>query len=760
MRRFAASLALSATFLAPAAIPSSVVYAQTRDLATAFGRSDAEKATDDEPLSDAQVLERLSRLYRYQSDILLAESRGDGQAVDALFDLAMADLGRLAAQEGIQTSAVGPRFREVYRSLVSSYERVYNVSPDDLSLQRGEVFDLRADIFAALNDAADRDNVQLEDVQLPRLRVAETEIPMTMHRLVENSLAYLLRSPERHLYGWLGRAETYFPMIERVLEEEGVPDELKYLAMIESGLNPRAASHAAAVGMWQFIRQTGGAYGLTVTDYVDDRMDPEKATRAAARHLRDLYTQYGNDWHLAIAGYNCSPRGVNRAINLARQRGVARPTFWDIYGDLPRETRNYVPMFIATAILASNPDALDQSQIRRGPRYEFDVVPVRGSLSIETVAAMAGTTEDVIRALNPSLRRNSLPAARTAFDLRLPIGTSRAFIAAAGGRSGGATEVAYTVRAGDTVTRIARQNGVSVADLRQRNGITGEVTVGQTLTLPMAAPVGRVEVAESGVRSVSFESRPRQRIAANTGGTTRPATTPRPAVTRPAPASRPAATPTTTLADRDASAETARVPVTAASTRSTRTAERTPARETTRERASTRVRYTVKRGDTMSSVAARYGVTVGQIRQWNGFSGSTLPLGRTISLYPDGDAPAVREERTSSSRRERATTHRVQRGETLAAIARETGVSMANLRTWNDLDRSGDIQAGQTLRLTAPARGTRTASARTPSTHTVRSGDNLTEIASRYGVTVGQLREWNDLRGSAIRPGQRLKVRG
>ena len=754
MRRFAATLALSATFLAPAAIPTSVVYAQTRDLATAFGRSDAEKASDDEPLTDAQVLERLSRLYRYQSDILLAESRADGQAVDALFDLAMADLGRLAAQEGILESNVGPRFREVYRSLVTSYERVYAVSPDDLSLQRGEVFDLRADIFAALNEAADRSNVQLEDVQLPTLRVTETTIPMPMHRLVENSVAYLLRSPERHLYGWLGRAETYFPMIERVLEEEGVPDELKYLAMIESGLNPRAASHAAAVGMWQFIRQTGGAYGLTVTDYVDDRMDPEKATRAAARHLRDLYEQYGQDWHLAIAGYNCSPRGVNRAINLARRRGVARPTFWDIYGDLPRETRNYVPMFIATAILASNPDALDQSQIRRGPRYEFDVVPVRGSLSIETVATMAGTTEDVIRALNPSLRRNSLPSARTAFDLRLPVGTSRAFIAAAGGRSGGSSEVAYTVRQGDTVTRIARQNGVSESDLRQRNGLSGDVAVGQTITLPMPAPVGRVEVAEANVRSVSFESRPRMRIAANTGGTTRPAPTTRPATTRPAPTTRPAATPTTPLADRDEAASTARVPVTSASSRST--AERAPSRETTRERASTRVSYRVKRGDTMSGLAERYGVSIGDIRRWNSLSGSTLPLGRTIHIYSDRE---VAEERASTrTAPRRATTHRVTRGETLAGIARETGVSMANLRTWNDLGRSGDIQAGQTLRLTAPAGSSR--AARTPSTHTVRTGDNLTEIATRYGVTVSQLRDWNNLRGSAIRPGQRLKVRG
>ncbi len=777
MRRLAVSVALTATFLAPALAPS-VIYAQPtrasnapapRDVADLFGRSDAEKVADEEPLTQAQILERLSRLYRYQSDILLAEARSDGQAVDALFDLAMADLGRLAAQEGIHTSPVGPRFREVYRSLVTEYEKVYNVSPDDLALQRGDVFDQRADIFAALNDAADRDNVQLEDVVLPRLRVTETTIPMPMHRLVENSIAYLLRSPERHLYGWLGRAETYFPMIERVLEEEGVPDELKYLAMIESGLNPRAASHASAVGMWQFIRQTGAAYDLQVDSYVDDRMDPEKATRAAARHLRDLYQQYGQDWHLAIAGYNCSPRGVNRAINLARQRGVARPTFWDIYGDLPRETRNYVPMFIAAAVVASNPDALDRSQIRSGPRYEYDLVPVRGSLSIETVAAMAGTTEDVIRALNPSLRRTTLPAARTHFPLRLPVGTSAAFLAASRGQSGGSTAIAYTVREGDTVTRIARQYGVSEADLRERNGITGEVNVGASLSLPMQAPVGRVDVAMNEVRSVSFDARPRMRIAAAGGAATpRPApraTTPRPAprVTTP----RPDPAPRTTLADRE---ETPSAPVTPVTTASTRPARERAAERTTerteraapaeRSRASTRVSYRVRRGDTISSIAERYGVTTGQVRQWNSLSGSSLNSGRTIYLYPEGGAPAAREERASTRRAERPTTHRVARGETLAEIARETGVSMANLRAWNDLDRSGDIQAGQSLRLTASGSSRSARAERAPATHTVRSGDNLTEIAARYNVTVSQLREWNSLRGGNIRPGQRLKVRG
>ncbi|HYE59193.1 MAG TPA: LysM peptidoglycan-binding domain-containing protein, partial [Rhodothermales bacterium] len=723
---------------------------------TPLGQSDAQKLAQEGPLTEAQILERLSRLYRYQSDILLAEARGDGEAVDALFELAMTELGRLASQEGIMESSVGGRFREVYRSVVVEYEKYYNVSPDDVAAERGDVFDLRADIFAALND--DERDPLLEDVQLPQLRqlqpVTGTTIGMPMNRLVESSIAYLMRTPERHLYNWVSRAETYFPMIEQIFAEEGVPDELKYLAMIESGLNPRAQSWAAAVGMWQFIRATGSAYGLRVDTYVDERMDPEKATRAAARHLRDLYEQYGQDWHLAIAGYNCSPRGVNRAINLAKARGVAQPTFWDIYQDLPRETRNYVPMFIAAAIVASNPQALDRSKITPGPAYAYDLIPVRGGLSLADVATMAGTTEDVIRAFNPSLRRNSLPTSREYFPLRLPQGSGETFLAAARGTSGGGTnEVTYTVKRGDTITRIARQYGVTEDALRARNG-NEPLAEGMTLYVPTEAPVGRVDVAMNEVRSVAFDARPRMRIAAGSSGTSRPlpprtTNSTRPASSRPAVATQP-----DRVTDEDRTPE---VPVTNVSSR----AERTTA--AARSRASSRVVYRVRRGDTMSELAERYDVTVGQIRQWNNLSGSTLPLGRTIYLYPDGGAPTT-ERVSSRTERRAAETHTVRRGETLASIARRYGVTVSNLRAWNGVGRNGHIEAGQRLKVSADGRtaSSRTSSraARAPQTHRVRSGENLTTIARQHDVSVRELMRWNNLRSANIRPGQRLKLRG
>lgn len=778
---------------------SSVRTTNTHAVQTASRPAPATLAEQDTTLSDSQVLERLSRLYRYQSDILTAQSRNDGQAVDGLFELAMADLSRLARQDGIRESAHGPRFNEIYRSLVTEYERYYHVSPDDLAVQRGDIFEIRAEVFAELNDALD--DPELADVVLPDLRpVSEATIPMTRHPLVEASIAYLLRSPERTVNGWINRAETYFPMIEQIFHEEGVPDELKYLAMIESGLNPRVASRAQAVGMWQFIRSTGEGYGLNVDTYVDERMDPEKATRAAARHLRDLYAQYGNDWHLAIAGYNCSPRCINRALSAARNRGVQNPTFWDIYQDLPRETRNYVPMFIAASLVVSNADQIDGiAAPTPGPRFEYDVVPVRGSLSLARVAEMAGTNEDVIRALNPSLRRAQLPATNNTFALRLPLGTGSRFQSAYLGLPGDETTVAetgYTVGSGETLTRIARQYGVSEQALRNRNNLpTGEAQPGMRLVIPVAA-TAVASASINGVQSVRYTARPRTRIATSTIGghpadrtvasrTPRPAPRPAPQPERTAETPRPSA-PVTTVSERDAEEarrEAARREADAARTREAARARETErvrqtelarTREAAPERASnTRTVYTVQNGDNLSEIAERHGVTMGQIRQWNRLSSSSVRRGQRLVIYgatrtPEAATPATTRPREASTTTTRTrTTHTVARGETLSEISQETGVSMADLRTWNDLPENGAVRSGQRLRLTAPAASTsrttrsttRTREAAQPTTHTVRSGDNLTTIARQYGLTVAELRRLNGMSDSNIRPGQRLKVK-
>lgn len=491
-------------------------------------------------LSTQDLARRIARLYSNQSALLVAEAEGDVAHYEDLLDATMQDLRQLALRPGVLDE---PRFRELYRSILTEYEQYHGPDPE-FTAERGGIYALRTDMFAALDHV---DEPLLEDVSLPSSVMAT--FPMEINRAVEAQLRFLLRKTG-HLRTVRQRAETYFPMIEQVLAEEGVPDEMKYLAVIESALNPRAHSWAGASGMWQFIPATGRHSGLTVTRAFDERLDPEAATRAAARHLNELYAMFG-DWQLAIAGYNCNPAKIRRELARAEQRLGRKATFWDIYNHIPRETRGYVPAFIATALLMSNPDAFDLGPVQPGPRYEFDLVPVKGGTTLASVAEHAGTDLSTLRALNPALRQSRAPQGRT-FMVRVPAGhytrhatrldrlgsartdrttprtvayhgSNRRVIAFASaqdnarlsrsgpsapvipvsevadnvrsGRSAAAEptttssqpatqRIRYRVRRGDTLIRIAQRNGVTVSQLREWNGIRGSrIRIGQQLTI-------------------------------------------------------------------------------------------------------------------------------------------------------------------------------------------------------------------------------------------------------------------------------------
>ena len=444
-------------------------------------------------LSEAEVLRRLERLYRLQADLAKAQAARDADRVERLLHTAIGTLGAFVDEPGL---ARHPRFRQAFRTLTSTYEARYGV-PDTLRLPNEPTRDVRRALIGAPR-TTDRSSVV--NALPAELRDQDRPVPLTLNRPVRERMAFLLRHKQEYLYPWLRRAATYFPMIEQIFAEVGVPDELKYLALAESGLDPHAQSRARAAGIWQFVAKTGRQYGLTIDPWIDERLDPEKSTRAAARHLKDLHQKFG-DWQLALAGYNCNPGVVQYHVREYREETGHNPSFWDIYDDLPNETRNYVPLFTATALIVSNPAQFDLRRVEAGPRYAFDYVPVEAALTIEQVARLAEVDPQKVRALNPELRSNRLPPSEEPYYVRLPYGTYSTFAPnyAALPEEERSTSLQHVLQSGETVGQVAQRYHVNRAGLLAANEARYPVTmtVGEPLTLPEKEYAGNARVAES-----------------------------------------------------------------------------------------------------------------------------------------------------------------------------------------------------------------------------------------------------------------------
>ncbi len=282
------------------------------------------------------------------------------------------------------------------------------------------------------------------------------------------------------LVAGLRRAGRYRPLIQRILAEEGLPQELIYLAQIESGFLPRAVSYKSAVGMWQFVQWRGREYGLMQTSATDDRLDPEKATRAAARHLKDLYNQFG-DWYLAMAAYNCGPGCVDRAV---QRTGYA--DFWKLreLHVLPKDTENYVPAILAVTIMAKNAKDYGLDGIDEEAPVEYDTVALDAPTNLALVADAIERPVSEIRELNPALLRGSAPAG---YQLRVPKGTAAALMAALEQvpASRRASARMHRVERGETLAAIARRYGSAPAAILAANSnVIDAPEVGDVLIIP------------------------------------------------------------------------------------------------------------------------------------------------------------------------------------------------------------------------------------------------------------------------------------
>lgn len=263
-------------------------------------------------------------------------------------------------------------------------------------------------------------NVRMPDsIYEMRLNRLPRVIPMTYNDVVKNCIE-LYTDKKRNLMRYiLGMADYFFPIIEPILDANNLPLELKYLAVVESALNPIAQSRVGANGLWQFMLPTGKIYGLTINSLVDERLDPIKATEAACRYFKDMYEIYG-DWNLVMASYNCGPGNVNKAI----RRAKGKTDFWDIYPYLPKETRLYVPLFIAANYAMNYACEHNLCAVKAPIPLATDSIIVNKSLHFTQVAEMTNLCIEEIRALNPQYKRDIIPGHSTPSVLKLPANAS------------------------------------------------------------------------------------------------------------------------------------------------------------------------------------------------------------------------------------------------------------------------------------------------------------------------------------------------
>ncbi len=498
--------------------------------------------------------------------------------------------------------------------------------------------------YIVLDYEADKKNTGKldDDLLIERLGKLPTVIEMPFNSLVKSAIRYYANRPQL-VENMLGLSLYYMPIFEAALERHRMPLELKYLPVIESALVPTAVSKAGAGGLWQFMPPTAKGLGLEINSLVDQRRDPYLASDAAARYLKQLYQTY-DDWSLAIAAYNCGPGNVNKAL---RRAGDGKHDFWEIYPFLPAETRGYVPTFIAANyIMNYHKDHNISPALARRPLVT-DTVHVTRRVHFDQISQVMDIPVAELRALNPQFRTDLIPGDIRPYSLVLPSLQAYAYIVnedsivnhnatkysrrgvvepASGASSGRDSRGEYydeevvkwhTVKKGETLSKIARKYGVSVADIRKYNRVGKSVKAGKKLKIVSTRRVYKPKVEE-----VKPETTP---IIADTAVVTPSAQ----------PDSISAAVPDslgvagTVEAAFSAPKEEKKVEETPRQTPKAQPAKAQPKKK--QEAPATRT-HKVRKGENLSKIAARYGTTVDKIKKANNLKNNNIQAGQRLSI--------------------------------------------------------------------------------------------------------------------------------
>lgn len=483
----------------------------------------------------------------------------------------------------------------------------------------------------------------VDPLRLDLVNADEFDIPIIVNDDVKKWMTYFLGRGRKYYARYLMRSTKWMPMMHAELEARGMPRDLVYLSMIESGFTTSATSYASAAGLWQFMPATARQYGLRVDWWSDDRRDPVKATSAALDYLAYLNKMFDGDWWLAWASYN---GGEGRVMKATRKYGTV--DFWKIvqYDTLHTETENYVPKLIAAAIIGKHPERYGFVGVPYQNEWAYEEVEVPGSTGIEVIAKCAGVTEEQLLEENPGWRRWALPPEPTTHKVRVPKGKGEQFVAefAKIPPEERVTFARHTVKRGESLGTIAKKYGVDSGDLASLNHLSSKsrIKVGQEIIVP-----------KRGSEEMTFAS----------------------VATAPASASSPI--------------------------KSTSKSESTPK---SAEKPASTTKHTVRSGDTLSGIASRYKLSVSELKSLNGLSKDTIYAGQSLKVSGSVSEAAPAKTSTAAAPTKSAETpakavsYTVKRGDTLGAIAERYDCSVTELKSWNAL-KGSTIYPGQKLKI-------------------------------------------------------------
>jgi membrane-bound lytic murein transglycosylase D len=595
-----------------------------------------------------------------------------------------------------------------------------------------------------------------------RLRKLDEKSPFNIEYNpgLENIVKSFLKNRKKSFERLMAISEYYFPMFEESLARQNVPLEIKYLAVVESALNPKAVSRVGATGLWQFMYQTGKQYNLGIDSYVDERSDPLKASDAAAQYMANMYKIFG-DWDLVLASYNSGPGNVAKAI----RRSGGKQNYWNIRKYLPNETAGYVPAFLATMYIyeyhKEHGIVPERALVKH---FATDTIMIKHQLTFKQISDLLDIPVAQLQMLNPSFKMNTVPYY---FDkvhfLRLPSEKIALFTSnedkiyayaaheesmrekpysqlaynksrerdslfeAAGERTVSRTKY-HKVRRGDNLSEIADRYDVSVGQIKKWNRLKSN-----------KAPLGKnlkIVTTERIAYKAKKEKEPIVSKSENVASVDIKA----------------AAAATKKLAS-NAVAEQPKV---------------IPSEENTPDY------YVVEAGDNLSGIARKYGVSVKNIKEWNNFDDDNLLAGTRIKILKGENEDVAVAEKGSSLTGEQAqqiktVEYTVKKGDFLSIIAKKNNVSLDNLKEWNELE-SNNIHAGQKLivakmevagAVAEKGKKGKFPKAKAQDHYYVQKGDSLFSIAKKYpGITVSDIKKWNGIKNESIQPGMKLKING